>query len=85
MVEAGFNSDVVECLPVDPATWVRFPAGAGKIFSLYDIIIDTPFSGIEMRVVRAYGCQNRQPAIRCSADLCTSIRGCVGHPNAVCR
>ena len=35
-VEAGFYSDVVECLPVDPATWVRFPAGAGKIFSLYD-------------------------------------------------
>ena len=22
---------MVECLPVDPATWVRFPAGAGKI------------------------------------------------------
>ena len=35
-VEAGFYSDVVECLPLDPATWVRFPAGAGKIFSLYD-------------------------------------------------
>ena len=35
-VEASFYSDVVECLPVDPATWVRFPAGAGKIFSLYD-------------------------------------------------
>ena len=35
-VEAGFYSDVVECLPVDPVTWVRFPAGAGKIFSLYD-------------------------------------------------
>ena len=35
-VEAGFYSDMVECLPVDPATWVRFPAGAGKIFSLYD-------------------------------------------------
>ena len=35
-VEAGFYSDVVECLPVDPANWVRFPAGAGKIFSLYD-------------------------------------------------
>ena len=34
-VEAGFYSDVIECLPVDPATWVRFPAGAGKIFSLY--------------------------------------------------
>ena len=36
-VEAGFYSDVVECLPVDPATWVRFPAGASKIISLYDI------------------------------------------------
>ena len=35
-VEAGFYSDVVECLPVDPASWVRFQAGAGKIFSLYD-------------------------------------------------
>ena len=33
----GFYSDVVECLPVDPATWVRFPAGAGQTFSLYDI------------------------------------------------
>ena len=21
--------DMVECLPVDPATWVRFPAGTG--------------------------------------------------------
>ena len=40
-VEAGFYSDVVECVPVDPATWVRFPAGAGKIFSLYDIV--SPF------------------------------------------
>ena len=38
-VEAGFYSDVVECWPVDPATWVRFPAGAGKIFSLYDTVI----------------------------------------------
>ena len=36
-VEAGFYSDVVECLPKNPATWVRFPAGAAKIFSLYDI------------------------------------------------
>ena len=35
-VEADFYTDVVECLPVDPATWVRFLAGAGKIFSLYD-------------------------------------------------
>ena len=25
-VEAGFYGDVVECLHVDPATWVRFPA-----------------------------------------------------------
>ena len=33
---AGFYSDVVECLPVDPASWVRFPAGPGKIFLLYD-------------------------------------------------
>ena len=35
-VEACFYSDVVEYLPVDPATWVRFPAGAGKIFTLFD-------------------------------------------------
>ena len=41
-VEAGFYSDVVECLPVDPATWFRFPAGTGKIWSLYDIIV--PYS-----------------------------------------
>ena len=38
-VEAGFYSDVVECLPVEPAIWVRLPAGAGKIFSLFDINI----------------------------------------------
>ena len=36
-VEPGLYSDVVECLPVDPSTWVRFPAGTGKIVSLYDI------------------------------------------------
>ena len=35
-VETGFYSDMVECLPVDPATWVRFQAGADEIFSLYD-------------------------------------------------
>ena len=29
-VEAGFYSDVVECLPMDPETWVRFP----NIFAL---------------------------------------------------
>ena len=34
-VEACFYSHmVVECLPVDPATWVRFPAGAVNL--LYD-------------------------------------------------
>ena len=34
-VEAGFYSYVVDCLPVDPATWVQFPAGAGwNIFPL---------------------------------------------------
>ena len=31
-VAVSFYSDVVECLPVDPATWVRFPAWAGKYF-----------------------------------------------------
>ena len=35
-VEAGFYSDVVECVPVDPAAWIRFPAGTGEIFSLYE-------------------------------------------------
>ena len=35
-VEIGLYSYVVECLPVDPATWVLFPAGAGKIVSLND-------------------------------------------------
>ena len=35
-VDAGFYSDAVEYLPVDPATWVQFPSGAGKTFSLYD-------------------------------------------------
>ena len=35
-VDAGFYSDVIECLPVDPATWLQFPAGTGYIFSLYD-------------------------------------------------
>ena len=38
-VEVGFYSDVVESLPVDPATWVRFQAEAGEIFSPYDIYI----------------------------------------------
>ena len=38
-VEAGFYSDVVEYLPVDPGSWVQFLAGAGKIFSLYDRMI----------------------------------------------
>ena len=32
MVEAGFYSDVVECLPVDPAAQVRFPPRAVGIF-----------------------------------------------------
>ena len=35
-IEAGYYSDVVECLPVNSATWIRFLAGTGKIFSLYD-------------------------------------------------
>ena len=32
-VDAGFYSDVVECLPLDPATQVRFPPRAVGIFS----------------------------------------------------
>ena len=35
-VEAGFYGNLVECLPVDTGTWVRFPAGTDWIFSLYD-------------------------------------------------
>ena len=31
-VEAGFYSDVVECLPLDPAAQVRFPPRAVGIF-----------------------------------------------------
>ena len=31
-VEASFYNDVVECLPLDPATWVRYPAEADKKF-----------------------------------------------------
>ena len=32
MVEASFYSDVVECLPLDPAAQVRFPPWAVGIF-----------------------------------------------------
>ena len=32
MVEAGFYSDVVECLPLDPAAQVRVPPQAAGIF-----------------------------------------------------
>ena len=31
-VEAGFYSDVVKCLPLDPAAQVRFPPRAVRIF-----------------------------------------------------
>ena len=31
-MEAGFNSDVVECLPLDHAAQVRFPTRAVGIF-----------------------------------------------------
>ena len=31
-VEAGFNSNVVECLPLDPASQVRFPPRTVGIF-----------------------------------------------------
>ena len=31
-MEAGFYSDVVECLPLDPAAQVRFPPRAVTIF-----------------------------------------------------
>ena len=35
-VKAGCENDVVECLPVDPATWIRFPAllqRLGRVFA----------------------------------------------------
>ena len=38
VVEASFYSDNVECLPVASASWVQFPAGAGKILSLYKLL-----------------------------------------------
>ena len=37
MVEAVFYGDVEGCLPLDPATCVRFPAGAGRIYLLFDM------------------------------------------------
>ena len=36
-IEAGFYSDMVEYLPVDPANFARVPAGTGTLVSLYDI------------------------------------------------
>ena len=36
---------MVECLPVDPATWVRIPAGAGKYFRSTTHRQGWPFSG----------------------------------------
>ena len=48
-IEADFYSDVVECLPVDPASWVRFPAGASKIFTLYDTIFVVDPIGVDAK------------------------------------
>ena len=49
---SGFYGDMVECLPVDPATWVRWPGwDRWNIFSLrhnkYDFkgLITSPFRG----------------------------------------
>ena len=40
VVELGFYSDMVECLPVDPATWVPFWAWRGcNIFALRHILV----------------------------------------------
>ena len=47
MIEAGFYSDLVECLPEVPATQGRFPAGTGwDIFALrpLDQLIQLSFS-----------------------------------------
>ena len=41
-VEAGFYSDVVECLPLDPAAQVRFPPRAVGIF-FFDLITSAAY------------------------------------------
>ena len=46
MLEAGFCKDMVECLPVDPATWVRFPAGAGLGPSIHGLVTECSDSAI---------------------------------------
>ena len=43
-VEAGFYSDVVECLPLDPAVQVRFPPRAVGIF-LHPVIFGGRYVG----------------------------------------
>ena len=43
-VEAGFYSDVVECLPLDPAAQVRFPPRAVGIF-LHPVTFGSQYVG----------------------------------------
>ena len=47
-VEAGFYSDVVECLPLDPAAQVRFPPRAVGIF-LHPVTL-IPLYSLELRL-----------------------------------
>ena len=58
MVEAGFYSDMVEYLLVNPATLVRFPAGTGKIFSLYDTYL---YSKCSMRPTKKVRTNSADP------------------------
>ena len=43
-----FYNDLVECLPVDSATWVRFPAGTGKYFRSTTYISETNVTNFDL-------------------------------------
>ena len=44
-VEAGFYSDAVECLPLDPAAQVRIPPRAVGIFFLHPVTFGGQYVG----------------------------------------
>ena len=50
-VEAGFYSDVVECLPLDPAAQIRFPPRAVGIF-LHPVTRIWPLLGLCVQCLR---------------------------------
>ena len=52
-VEAGFYSDVVECLPVDPAAQVRFPPWAVGIF-LHPVTVGGQYVGRDRYITHFY-------------------------------